>query len=405
VIIRSHGANVAVRSLNPGNWGGIDPYTAQGLVPPPALDGGQGSPLSATWRQAYGLPAVLFCILLASRAGSQLPCDVYRPSGEGSEKAYDAPQRELLHDRPIPGENVTTRMVWYCLIASLLGRGNGLIYKLKGRSGVVGLQPVAASNFDVTRSRGKKRYYIGRGEVDASEVIHVAGDVLDDPEIGVSPLTLARETVGTGLSQQHFESRYYDSDGTPGGVIELEGSPNREKRREFLEQWERRLKPGSRKVGLLWNGAKYTSIGVSLADAQYAEAAQLSSYRAALMLGMPPAMLDAHDDKFPDITDRRFRELFMQPLLTAIAQALHVDDDLFPDKTLFPGFITNALLRPSLKDRADAYRLMRQGGVLTANELRALEDYPERSDGDELLATPVGGAPNPAAASRSDLNS
>jgi hypothetical protein len=37
-------------------------------------------------------------------------------------------------------------------------------------------------------------------------------------------------------------------------------------------------------------------------------------------------------------------------------------------------FNTNALLRPSLKDRADAYRLLRQGGIETANELRALED-------------------------------
>jgi hypothetical protein len=106
-------------------------------------------------------------------------------------------------------------------------------------------------------------------------------------------------------------------------------------------------------------------------------------------------MLDAHDDKFPDSTDRRFRELFMQPLLTAIEQALHVDDQLFPDKTLFPRFITNALLRPSLKDRADAYRLLRQGGILTANELRALEDYPERPDGDELQATPSAAPPTP----------
>jgi phage portal protein BeeE len=155
-------------------------------------------------------------------------------------------------------------------------------------------------------------------------------------------------------------------------------------------------------VGLLWGGATYEAVGVSLADAQYAEAAQLTAYRAALMMGMPPSMLQAHDDRMPDITDRRFRELFMQPLLTGVAQALHIDDELFPDKALFPQFITNALLRPSLKDRADSYRLMRQGGILTANELRALEDYPEHPDGNELQTTPVGGAPNEPAPAPAD---
>ena len=33
-------------------------------------------------------------------------------------------------------------------------------------------------------------------------------------------------------------------------------------------------------------------------------------------------------------------------------------------------FQTNALLRPSLKDRADSYRLFRQGGIFDADALR-----------------------------------
>jgi hypothetical protein len=36
----------------------------------------------------------------------------------------------------------------------------------------------------------------------------------------------------------------------------------------------------------------------------------------------------------------------------------------------------------------------RQAGWLTANEIRALENYPAVEGGDDLQMTPVGGAPN-----------
>ena len=145
---------------------------------------------------------------------------------------------------------------------------------------------------------------------------------------------------------------------------------------------------------MIWGGMTHQSVSVSLADAQFAEAAKITMLRGAKIFGMPPAMLDHEIDRVPDATERRYRELFLQPRLTMIEQALHGDPDLFPDKQLFPQITTAALLRPSVKDRADGYRLFRQGGVLTANELRALEDYPPHADGDELQMTPVGGAPN-----------
>jgi HK97 family phage portal protein len=393
VIVRSHGANVTVRSIDPANWG-MDPWTREGLVTPPGY-GTDGTYGSTTWRDAYGLPAVLFCILVACRSGSQLPCEVYKPSGDGSEKAYDAPQRDLLHTRPMPGQSMTPRSMWFCLIGSMLGRGNGLIQKLEDRRGhVIGLQPVAANGFNIYRRSGRVTYVIGREEVDPSTLIHIVGDVLDDPEIGVSPLTYARETIGTKLAAHRFEGRYYATDGTPSEIIAFKDKPGKPARDEFRADWEGRHRPGTRRLGLLWGEATYQQIGVSLADAQYAESAKLTTLQASQILGMPYAMMNADVDKIPDSTDRRFRELFMQPLLTAIEQALHVDDQLFPNKTLFPRFLTNALLRPSLKDRADAYRLLRQGGILEANEIRALEDYPEHPDGEGLQVTPVGGAPN-----------
>lgn len=404
MIVRSHGANVALRSLD------VD-TNASWVIPAPGTAGSTSTGLAPSWQDAYGLPAFLFCLLLACRAGSQLPCEVYKPAGTGSEKAYDAPQRELLHTNPQGSK--TPRALWYVVINGMLGHGNSIVQKLTVPDGrlaprrVVGLQATQPSHTRIVRRNGIVRYYLGRTELDPRDVIHIAGDLLDDPEIGVSPIAVARETVAAGRAAQIFEGRWYKTDGTPSGVVVWPAgqNPNKEQRDQFMERWEGRHKPGSRRTGLLWGGATYQPVSVSLKDAEWAASAQISTTRAAQILGMPAAFVDPENDTDPAETNTRFRELFLQPLLTTIDQALYADDELFPDKTYFPRFITNALLRPSLKDRAEAYRLLRQGGIAVANELRALEDWPERKDGDELQATPVGGAPNPAKSSPSDFSS
>jgi HK97 family phage portal protein len=401
VIVRSYGGNVELRALDDNSV--FNPYA----IPAPGAN--ETTVALPSWRDAYGIPAVLYCIRLAARAAGQLPCDVYRPVGDGSEKARDAWQRDLLHRYP-NGEQPPFA-VWSYIVQALLGHGGIIVRKIKsnGRGGarIAALQPIAPTYSRIVRKSGKVRYYIGREEIDAAEIIYFAGDLLDDPEIGVSPLTIAREAVQNARARQRFETRFYQTDGHPAEIVTWGGDfrPTREQRSEFARDWEARHQPGTRRLGQLYGGATYQSIGLSLADAQWAESQALTTEEAALILGMPVKMINPDQDRDPANTNTRFRELFLQPILTSMEQTLANDPDLFDAaEELFPAFNTNALLRPSLKDRADAYRLLRQGGIETANELRALEDKPPHPDGDELQATPVGGAPNPDKAATSDLN-
>lgn len=355
--------------------------------------------VTINYGQAVGLPAIQAVIQLATWPAAQLPCMVYRPVGDGSAKARDTSQWGLLHDRPFDG--TTPLQMWWNVIASMLGHGGAALLKMKAKNGkVVGLVPQDPQRFTVIRKQGGEIVFRFRDkgrtvDLNRSDIIYIPGDLTLDPEIGVSPLTIAREAVGIGRAQQLFEGRFYATDGSPKDIITFPGDPGPARRKEFADSWENRHSAGTRRLGMIWGGMTHESVSVSLADAQFANAAQITMHRGAHIFGLPVGMVDPQNDKIPETTDRRYRELFIQPRLTAIEQALHGDDDLFPDKALFPRFNTNALLRPSLKDRADGYRLFRQGGVLTANELRALEDYAPHPDGDSLQATPVGGAPNP----------
>lgn len=393
MIVRSRGGNVELRgydsSVIPGGPGA-------GVI-------GSSSGIAVTQEQAIGVPAVLGVIELGAWPASALPLMVYRPVGDGSEKARDTPQWKLLHDEPNGQETTPQQLVWH-ILGSMLGYGGALLLKLKVKGKLVALVPQHPDRWTPVVKDGELqfKFWTGGGikTLTRRDVIYIPGDLVLHPQIGVTPLTVAREAVAAARGRQVFETTYYATDGAPSDLITLQGNPQKTERSEFLEGWEARHQPGSRRTGLLWGGATYESIGVNLNDAQFAETERLTTTRVANIYGMPLGMLDPSNDANPDETNKRYRELFLQPRLTAIEQALRMDRDLFPDPDLFPKFQTNALLRPSLKDRADSYRLFRQGGIFDADELRALEDYPPHPSGlgGQLQATPVGGAPNPTLA-------
>ena len=123
------------------------------------------------------------------------------------------------------------------------------------------------------------------------------------------------------------------------------------------------------------------------------------------MFGIPAGMLDASDFNHastPEQDMQRFR-LRLTPWLRRVESALETDPDLFPDVDV-PGmpdadrvvrFNANELVRADLHQRFSAYTSARQGGWMSANEIRKQENLPPVEGGDQIQVTPVGGAPNP----------
>jgi hypothetical protein len=69
---------------------------------------------------------------------------------------------------------------------------------------------------------------------------------------------------------------------------------------------------------------------------------------------------------------------------------VHRRPDLFPrgGERMHVETIVDALLKPDIQTRYEAYKAARQAGWLTANEIRALENYPPVDGGDVLQVTP-----------------
>ena len=150
---------------------------------------------------------------------------------------------------------------------------------------------------------------------------------------------------------------------------------------------------------MMWGGWSIDKLAVSLEDAQYVETQRFAVQDIARMTGVPSGMLDEPAGgkaaiATPEQEAMRFLTYGLSPWMVRFGQGLAADRDLFPEPDWNVGQDHSELLKADIKTRYEANRLARQGGWITANEIRATEGYPEIAGGDELQQTPVGGAPN-----------
>ena len=220
--------------------------------------------------------------------------------------------------------------------------------------------------------------------------------------MGVSLISLHRETIGAALAAREYSSQFYANGTSLPGFVVVPGTPNQEDLDRFAAEWSQRHAglQNAHRPGMLGNGATWVQTGLSMRDAQYIETQRFSAEEVCRICRITPGMLGIVPGNSGQLTSSdddfdRFLQSDMGPRLRRIEMALKRDPDLFPSASdLFPEFLTAMVLRPSLTVRMAAYKNAIQAGIMTANEVRELENRPPKEGGDTLQQTPVGGAPN-----------
>lgn len=380
---------------------------------PPADWLAGGSP---SLERAVGLPAWLSVIRRIAQGAGMCPLIVYRGEREDRDRAPDTWQDHLLHRAP--GERRTPYSLTADYAACMAGCGSAYLRKWRGSSGrIARLQVLDPRICRPRRSMGRIVYevsYGGRLEIlSQEEVIHVRdlqfGDSGEDRDLeGVSPIASLRTAIQTGQLRQQWERSYFQNDARPGVALMFPESLGRTKAKEFLDLWNADH-AGPRKAGkaaALGGGADLKTIPpVPMVDAQFVEAERLTLQTIAGLYGVPPSLLGDTSEGGPVGEDAQiqFATFALGPVLAPLEQALSIDEELFPaGEGLFVEALMQALVRPNTKTRTDAYRQLRQGGIYTANELRAMDNHPPHPDGDVLQVTPVGGEANPGGSDGGD---
>jgi HK97 family phage portal protein len=208
-------------------------FAGSDTIPLPSSLGGNWTVAGrrVTPRSAYGLPPVLRGIRILSETVGSLPLILYRgdPSNPATKTIVsNAPQYDLFSQKP-NGLQTPYAFKAY-IVASIEGFGNAYLLKAKSRGAVQELWPIDPQRVMPEPEGTTIKYKVRVGEhgqwvdMTRADLIHIPGVLTEDPFVGVSPIMLAANAMGSALAAEEYAGRFYDNDATPSGV--LEGAPN-----------------------------------------------------------------------------------------------------------------------------------------------------------------------------------
>jgi HK97 family phage portal protein len=272
------------------------------------------------------------------------------------------------------------------LQAHLVLRGNAYNQILTDRKGqITELLPMHPDRVKIEQlAAGAYRYQFLQSDgawkpLTRGEVWHLRGMSFDGIT-GLSPIELARDAVGMGLSAQEYGARFFQNDARPGGVIEFNGTfKDQAARQTFIQSWQAGQAGASRgKTAVLEHDMKYKEIGLNNADAQFIEARKFQVNEIARLFRIPPHMIaDLDRATFSNIEHQSLE--FVLHTMTPHAERWEssIEANLLTEAEgdLEIEFDFASLLRGDHKARAEYYGSGITNGWMTRNEARRMEGY------------------------------
>jgi hypothetical protein len=197
--------------------------------------------------------------------------------------------------------------------------------------------------------------------------------------MGMSPIELARENLGTALAAQGYGARFFANDAKPtGGWIEFPGSfKDSEAKKVFRESYQQAQSGSNRgKVLVLENGMKFHEVGVTNKDAQFLELRKFQITDVARLFRVPPHMIaDLDRATFSNIEQQSLE--FVMHTMTPWAERWEASiqsELLLESDDIEIEFDFANLMRGDASSRSSYYQSGIQNGWLTRNEARIAEN-------------------------------
>jgi HK97 family phage portal protein len=332
------------------------------------------------------------CVALRSELLASVPLHLYRrlPNG-GRERADDNALYGVLHD--IANDNQNSFEFRELLVRSLDLIGNFVArIERNARGQVTALWPIAPADVTIDRlANGKLRYRFFNGlRVEVllqEEVLHVRG-ASRDGILGQSPISIARGSLQLALAHTDAALALSNNALRPSGLISFaeQLKPEQAKRVKDALTTTHAGASNAGKLMLADGGATYTPLSFTPEDAEFLETRKLSNEDIARVFGCPPTSVGITDKSTYSNVEQESRSLVQNcigPLAGRIEAAMH--RCLLTDagrRTLYIEHDLNGLLRGDVKSRFDAYRVARECGVFSPNDIRQLENQPPIENGD-----------------------
>ena len=332
---------------------------------------------------------VLACVRVLSSSVAGLPLHLYRrlPNG-GKEIAREVPLYRILHERP---NGWQTSYEWReQIMLHLLTHGQAFV-EIAGAGPATQLIVLHPSRMQVERienGRLRYRYREDRG----TETIYSQDAIMhlrwlsDDGVNGMVPVELARDAIGLARACEIHGASFFGNGARPGVVLSTDSTISAEAAEALRNGWERmhRGSERSHRTAVLQGGLKPIELGGgNMQESQFLETRRFAVEEICRIYGVPPHLVgDLTRSSFSNIEQQSldFVTNGLMPWLRRIELA--VGRDLITDDALFAEFDTRGSLRADAAGRGSYYNTLWNLGVLSVNEIRALENLNPVDGGD-----------------------
>lgn len=349
---------------------------------------------------ALRFSAVFGAVKLLSEDVAKLPLFLYRRTERGKGVAREHPLFSTLHSLPNP--EVTSSELRKIMMAHLLLWGNG--YAEKQTNPATGrleaLWPIHPNRVTPTRpqERGPIVYEVmtpkGTVKLAREQMFHVRGLSLDGVT-GLSPIQMHREAIGLGVAAAEFGARFFSQGLNAGGALEHPHALSDKAYNRLQESMKERYAGLSQahRLMILEEGMKFNKLTIPPNDAQWIETRKFQVTEIARIYRLPPHKLgDLERATFSNIEEQNIEYVTdsLWPWLVCWEQA--ISRDLLSEEEredLFAEFKIAALLRGKTLERFQAYQASRQGGWMSVNEIRALENQNSIGEQGDIYLSPL----------------
>lgn len=349
-----------------------------------------GAVMQVTPKGSLAMSAVYRAVSLIAGVASSLPLKVYETGTRDVKPS-------LLLDDPHP--DFTPLELWRLSYVHRCLWGNFYAQKIRDSGGKmkylfpidpsrvkVGRVPYSASNpagkvFSIT---GTDRPYT------SADIFHLPGWGYDGVT-GVSPIRLAAQGIGMGLAAEEYGARLWTSGSMMSGILQTEQRLDQDQATALQRRWQERVGGVGRahQAAVLDSGAKWQSVSMPNTDAQFIESRNFQiGDIGTRVFGVPSFLMGLTEKSTSWGTGLEQQAIGWVTFDLSPQWLAPTEQRLTKELTgvnRYAKYSVQGLLRGDSTARANFYRVMREVGGFSANDIRDLEDRPPIEGGDTYL--------------------
>jgi HK97 family phage portal protein len=248
---------------------------------------------------ALQITTVYACVRVLAESVASLPFKLYELMASGRQLAVDALLYYLLAVEPNPEMSSFTFFETLTGCLALTGNCYAEIERNANKQPVA-LWPLHPLKTEPFRQPDNKIAYrttdgMPTGQtriIQAEDMLHVPLFSFDGLR-GISPIKLARQSLGLAKATEKFGARFFGNGSKPGGVLMNKGAkPTPKDKTELTESWNREHGGTNQgKTAFLYGDWTYQQIGLSPEDSQFLATRQFQRAEIAGFFRVPPHMV------------------------------------------------------------------------------------------------------------------